>query len=406
MKIIFALILVFAFSHNIIADDLSQVSQGNLDFAISMFHELSRREGNIFFSPYSISCAIAMTYAGARNNTEREIGETMHFNLPQDEFHSSFAKLINKTNRFSENDIIQLSVANSIYPSKTFVLRDDYISLLKEYYGIAITPLDYSDAPSAAGIINSWIARNTNNRIKNMIPPDGLSPQTVLVLANAIYFLASWQIEFDPGQTREAPFYISEDNKTTADMMYLLNRFRYAELSGLQALELPYKDRDLTMIIILPSKEAGIGKISSQLSIKLLNDIETEMRKNALSGFEVAVFIPKWTMEYGITLNGPLQNMGMTEAFDLGQADFTGMFDREKAGGENIAISTVRHRAFIKVTESGTEAAAATTVEMVKTSVEPRAERKLFRADRPFIYFIRDNKTGIILFMGRMMDPS
>lgn len=393
------------------AIEISPTVDGNNRFAMSIYRQISVRGGNIFFSPYSISLAFAMTYAGAKNSTREQIAKTMQFSLDQSLMDNSFKHLINTVDRYKDGGNIQLNTANSIFPSVDFHLCPDFQAILKEYYNSSVIPLQYSQTEHAAGVINSWVMSNTNNRIKDLVSPDGLSPTTLLVIANAIFFKAIWENEFDPDHTIDREFHISPENSVQTRMMHRRGEYRYfgpgnqdfaIPSMDFQAIELPYHDRELSMIIILPDTDYGIKQLEEKLDIELIKVIDRGMRTA-----EVDLFMPKWTLEYSITLNDILQNMGMIDPFSSTSADFTGMFQQTESPGPNMSISSVIHKAFIEVNEEGTEAAAATAIVFVTTSEKPhRREVIKFHADRPFIYYIKDNITNCILFIGRMSEPN
>lgn len=367
--------------------------EDNTDFALSLFRELCQNEGSVFFSPYSISSALAMTYAGSCGATAEQMANALCFSLSFDKVHASFREINTRLARFTD---IELTIANSIFPQIGYPFLNSFQELLKEYYGTEIMPLDFSDPVKATHIINKWVSDHTRKKITDIIPEGSLDPLTVLVLANAIYFRAPWDMKFNENATREDKFYITPTDTLKVNMMSKRGRMSYFEASTFKALNIPYKDRELSMLILLPNEAEDLNKIIEALTSKKLNEIQRSMTSH-----EIILYLPRFKHTYGITLNDTLQSMGMLDAFNPVKADFGRMYDREKASMENLFINNVRHKAFIEVSEEGTEAAAATTVEIGRTSA-PAHISKLFKVDRPFVYFIIDNDTGTILFLSRV----
>ncbi|MFC1498558.1 serpin family protein [Verrucomicrobiota bacterium] len=372
--------------------DIKPLITGNNAFALDLYSILKKEKGNLFLSPYSISSALAMTYGGARGDTEEEMAKALHFTLGADRTHPAFAELDTVFSEIQKKGQVQLHIANSLWPQKDYRLLPEYLKLTKRYYGVSITPVDYMKAAEKARkIINSWIEDKTKDKIKNLIGPGDLDPMTVLVLVNAIYFKGNWASQFDPKRTTKSDFSLSGDAKTQVSMMYQKGKFRYGEIKGAQLLELPYVGKELSMVIVLPKKPDGLSEIENQFTAKNLDAWFSRFSQQ-----EVNVYLPRFKMTWGtFELNKPLQDLGMRRAFGSG-ADFSGM-----DGTRSLFIGLVLHKAFVEVNEEGTEAAAATAVIMRKS--ESRAH--IFKADHPFLFLIRDNVTGSILFLGRVLDP-
>lgn len=371
--------------------DLGVVARGNTTFAIDLYQKLKEAKDNLFFSPYSISTALAMTYAGARGNTERQMARTLHFTLGERQLHPAFASLEARLNAVQEPGDIQLSVANSLWPQIDYIFLEEFISLTKKNYGVLITPVDYRHTEAARTKINSWVEKKTEEKIKDLIPPPLINALTTLVLVNAIYFKGNWASQFDPSSTEDAPFWLTPAAKIEAPMMTQQQEFRYAESESLQVLELPYVGHDLSMIVLLPEDVNGLAELENSLTTQNL-----ERWVSGLWQREVLVVLPRFKMSWGFDLSDTLASMGMTDAFG-GNADFSGM-----DGTKSLYIDKVIHKAFIDVNEEGTEAAAATAVIMMRCLPPPPA---VFRADHPFVFLIRDNITGSILFLGRVVNP-
>lgn len=376
--------------------DVQSVVRDNSAFAIDLYEQLRSSKGNLFFSPYSISTALAMTYAGARGNTQLQMEKTLRFSLEQEKLHPAFAELQAGLNDLQKAGNFELNVANSLWPQNDYKFLDEYLYLTKKHYGVSITPVDYVNArETARKHINAWVEDKTKDKIKDMLQPIHLNDLTRLVLVNAIYFKGDWAYQFDPAQTQDAPFYVSLLKTVQVPMMTQEESFRYAESRSLQILELPYIGEDLSMLILLPRRIEGIEKLEGDLSIGNLN-----FWRNSLQEQKVIVFLPRFTTNFKLDLLEILKEMGMTDAFVFGQANFEGMDGRPNW----LFISGVVHQAYVNVNEEGTEAAAATAV--VVGTGGFAALPPVFRADHPFLFLIQENKTGNILFIGRITDPT
>ena len=341
-------------------------------------------EENLFLSPYSISTALAMTYGGARGETAKQINQTLHF-AGQGVSHPALSHLRKRLNAIQKEGHIQLSIANSLWPQVDYTFLPDYLALTKEFYGSEIKPVDFkTDTEGARKTINSWVEDQTNDRIKDLIPEGMLDSLTRLVLANAIYFKGNWASQFKPEHTRPAPFKFADGTTTNVPMMSQTADFKLAHTPDFQALELPYEGDDLSMLILLPSESDTLPAFD----LKTIDALK-------FNEMEVRVQLPKFKLESTFRLGDTLTAMGMPLAFS-DQADFSGM-----TGTRDLYIGAVAHKAFIEVNEEGTEAAAATAVAMKRMSMPPQ-----FTANHPFIFIIRENSTGTILFIGRVMDPS
>ncbi|MEA2067732.1 MAG: serpin family protein [Verrucomicrobiota bacterium] len=352
---------------------------------IGLYEKLSAKDdGNLFLSPYSISAALAMTYGGARGETAAQMEDTLCFG-GQGATHPALSHLRKILNSVQEKGHVQLSVANSLWPQKGYVFLPDYLALTKEFYGSEIKPVDFKmDTEGARKEINSWVEDQTNDLIKDLIPEGMLSPMARLVLANAIYFKGDWASRFKPERTRPAPFKLADGTTAEVPMMSQTADFKLARTEEFQALELPYEGGDLSMLILLPNKKDGIPS----LTMETLSSLEFHEH-------ETMVQLPKFKLEWKFELSKTLAEMGMPLAFSR-QADFSGM-----TGTRDLSIGFVIHQAFVEVNEEGTEAAAATAVGMRATSMPPQ-----FIANHPFLFLIRENSSGTILFVGRVADPS
>ena len=382
------------------ADDTGSTQQGiqevvnaHNQFAFDLYSELNKaEEGNIFYSPYSISTAIAMTYEGARGQTAEEIKSVFHFS----EFNilrPNSAAIYNEIN--NGNKAYELKTGNALWAQYDYPFLDEYMNKVEQYYGGKVANVDFvKETEKSRQIINSFIEEQTNNKIKDLIPSGILNSMTRLVLTNAIYFKGTWEWEFDKRDTRDQDFKITPTNIVKTPMMYMKPKkamFNYADLENMQILELPYKGEDLSMLILLPTENLE----SIELSSEKLNEYKSKMQETKLD----AIYLPKFEFDTKYFMKEILSAMGMSTAFkDDGSADFSGMTEEEQ-----LFISQVIHQAYVKVDEKGTEAAAATAAIGVGATSAPR---NVFRADHPFIFIIQERDTGNVLFMGRVVDPT
>jgi serpin B len=368
------------------------VVEGNTAFSVDLYTRLKDQPGNLFFSPHSISTALAMTYAGARGETETQMARTLHFDLPQEALHPCFARL---QKDLAGRQGCELAIANRLWGQKGALFLDAFLGITRDHYGAGLEPLDFaSDTEGSRKTINAWVETETRDRIKGLLKPKILSPNTQLVLTNAIYFKGKWRKEFEKKNTEVLPFFVSKDREVKAPLMAQKGLFLYAEREDLQLLELPYVGDALSMVVLLPTEKNGLAALEAALTGDAL--------KGWLAGLapcgDVEVFLPRFKMTSDFSLGDTLAAMGMPLAFS-GGADFSGM-----TGDRSLFISAVVHKAFVAVDEEGTEAAAATAVVMdCKCELPPSPT---FRADHPFLFLIRDRGTGAVLFMGRVADPT
>jgi len=374
---------------------LADVVAGNTGFAVDLYGKLRTREGNVCFSPYSISTALAMTYGGARGETEKQMAQTLHFNLPADKLHPAFAALEASLNAVQQKGQVKLAVANSLWPQKGFKFLPDYLALCRKCYGTSIKPVDYLEHTEAARkTINDWVTSKTNRKIVELLKPGVLNNSNVLVLVNAIYFKGNWDSQFEARYTKDELFHVSSEKTVTTPLMRQTHDFRYAEFSDKQILELPYVGGDLSMLVLLPRQADGLGNLEAELTVQNLAAWVAKLQSQ-----KVAVSLPKFKITSEFSLKETLAALGMSDAFIYGRADFSGM-----DGRDDLFISAVAHKAFVEINEEGTEAVAATAVMMGAGAAPPRMS--VFRADHPFLFLIRDNRSGSILFLGCVMDPT
>jgi serpin B len=363
---------------------------GNTRFALDLYGRLRAEKGNLFLSPYSLSTALAMTYAGARTETADQMAKTLHFTLGQDKLHPALAQLSNRLQP-GKRSSYRLSVANALWGQKDYGFLPGFLALNQSAYGAGLREVDFIMAREAARqTINAWVEELTEKKIKDLIQPGILTVDTRLVLTNAIYFNAAWERPFDKKQTHPAPFAVTPEQKVNVPTMNQDARFRHFRNEELQALELPYKGKDLSMVVLLPSKVDGLPELEKRLTADNLTKWLAGLREG-----RVHVSLPKFECTSAFRLDLVLSEMGMPLAFQPKQADFSGM-----NGNKRLFIHAVVHKAFVTVNEVGTEAAGATAV-VINDESEPPS----FRADHPFLFLIRDNRSGSVLFLGRVADP-
>jgi serpin B len=363
------------------------VANGNTALAVQLYRELGANEGNLFFSPYSISSALGMTYAGAGGNTADQMKRALHFQLEQAALNSAFKGLNKELMGAAQKSGQKLSIANALVLTGSNV-SGGYKDILKNYYDAEIF---------GGGLerINGWVKQKTEGKIDRIL--EQLSANSVCVILNAIYFKGAWETQFDTKSTREAPFSISTNAQVKVPLMYRKDTYKLLESETFQAISLPYKGKTLSMVVLLPKSVDGLPAVEQQLTAANLAGWLSKLDRQ--SDRKVSVYLPKFKLESGYDLVSPFQKMGMTDAFSPA-ADFTGMGWQKGL----LWIGQIKHKAFVEVNEEGTEAAAATAVEMITKSMPVR--EPVFRADHPFFFMIRDNETGTILFMGRMANPA
>ena len=381
-------------------EDMDALFEGNSAFALALYQRLVEEKGdeNVFYSPYSISLALAMTYAGARGETEQQMADTLHYTLPQDRLHPAFNALDQTLESRGEGaegkdeEGFRLNIANAIWGQKDYAFLASFLDTLARNYGAGLRLLDFAaDAEKARATINEWVSEQTEGKIEELIPQGVLSAATRLVLTNAIYFNAAWAEPFEEEQTSDGTFHLLDGDEVTVPMMRQTTSFGYAAGQGYQAVELPYDGHELSMVILLPDATQFQG-FEASLDAERMDSIVDQLESQ-----QVALTMPKFEFDAEFQLNDALKAMGMEDAFS-GAADFSGM-----TGGRDLFISSVIHKAFVSVDEAGTEAAAATAVVMVESAAP--GEPVQVTVDRPFIFAIRDIQTGAVLFVGRVVDP-
>lgn len=376
-----------------IQDPDKALVQGNNKFALELYSNIRSDGKNVFFSPYSISAALAMTYAGARGESEKQMSAVLHFDLDQQKFHPKYRDLLVYIDGLNRGDSLELSTANAMFVQKEFPFLDSYIGLVKSYYGAGLQTVDFQHELEKARLtINDWVAQKTKNRIQDLIVQGMITELARLVLVNAIYYNGSWDVRFDEKETVEKPFYATPEKSHNVPFMHKKALFNYYQGEQVQIIEIPYIDSTLSMVVFLPEDKVSMGKLEQSLTAEQYNSWLSGM-----SVKEISLSLPKFKTTAEFELSDVLKKMGMPHPFSL-SADLSGM-----TGKKDLMIDKVIHKAFVEVSEKGTEAAAATAVVIRLKSLPVTTE---FNANRPFIFIIKENKYDNILFMGKINDIS
>ena len=386
-----------------------EVVEANNLFTFELYQQLKNEGENILISPFSVFNAFAMLYPGSDGQTQAVISETMHFEQNIQRFLDDMAQLKKAFEPIREYEKPALNIANSLWAQQGYPILDSYLDILQAYFQSEIRSVDFTDSVKTAKEINKWVSEKTQGKIKEIINQDIIGQLTTLILCNAIHFKGSWMNPFSEKNTKPESFFISPSEEIQVDMMNHQKAYRYQEYDGFKMLEMPYKKEyneqgepvskaDYSMIIFLPDKKSSLEQLENQLNYYLMKSyISTMMRSEAV---QVAVKIPKFRVENTFNLNDPLMAMGMDNPF-TSLADFSKI-----TGNKDLFISDVIHKTYIDVDEKGTEAAAVTAIIMPRGAVPaPAEEVKQFHADRPFMFLIRENSTGSIIFIGKMKNP-
>ncbi|XP_029988776.1 leukocyte elastase inhibitor-like isoform X1 [Sphaeramia orbicularis] len=379
---------------------ISAISSANTDFALELLRTLSQDNpnGNIFFSPLNISFSLAMVYLGAKGNTAAQMAQVLSFSSAED-IHAEFEKLNHIIHMKSGSYTLKL--ASRLYGETTSNFLSEFLEATQKYYNAELKAVDFIGAPEACRAeINTWVEEQTEKKIKDLLQPGAVNTMTRLALVSAIYFKGNWMHPFCEEDTRESDFEVNQNETRRVEMMFMEKKMPYTRISehGLQILELPYKDKELSMVILLPQKSTDgsdpLHKLQSMLTREQLE--EWTSRRNMSTTTKISITVPKFKLEMSYDMNMPLAKMGMTDVFCEEKADLSRM-----NGKKGLFLSTMTHRAFVDVNEKGTEAAAS-VVMYYTLGVE---EKIYFTANRPFLFFIRHNKTKSILFLGRFSSP-
>jgi serpin B len=391
-----AVVLAPACADSSALDDAA-VAQANNQFGFDLYGQLDKASSgdNLFFSPSSISLALAMTAAGAKGQTESEMAGVLHLTDRLPQAHAAYHAMLERWNARGEKRGYELRIANRLWGQKGHDFLQSYLTLTRQDYGAEMGRLDFAQTAEAARqVINAWVEKQTADKIKDLIPPGAIDRSTSLVLTNAIYFKGDWMLPFKKDATRDADFTVSAEQKVKVPLMTEKEHLPYMEDESLQAVELPYKGSGLTMLLLLPKKIDGLTELEKSLSAAKIDQVRTKLKAQP-----TIIYLPRFKFEASFSLKKTLQTLGMSLAFSSG-ADFSGM-----DGQKDLSISAVIHKAFVDVNETGTEAAAATGVMMARSAAPSQTPPAVFRADHPFVFMICDRQQGSILFLGRMINP-
>ena len=376
----------------------------NNQFACAMFAQLQRQPDNVFFSPFGIRMALGMTQAGARGATAVQMRQALFVPTADETLHVLLAEFQKRLDAAGGRNC-ELVVANSLFVQDGAPLLPVFLGMITRHYGGGMNLVDFQGAAETArDAINRWVEQATRERIRDLIPAGGVGERTRLVLVNAIYFKGMWMLPFPRSATQEQPFHVLGGGSVQVPLMHQQERVRYFEGPGYQAVDLHYVGGDLSMLVLLPDEPEGLAGLEQSLSAGLLHECDLRMAVR-----EVELFLPRFEIHWGtVDLRGPLGALGMKLAFEPDEADFYGINGLRPPHEGALYVSAVFHQAFVEVNEEGTEAAAATAVEIFTMAMRPSQPSPVpvFRADHPFVFAIRDRKSGAVLFLGRVLDPA
>jgi serine protease inhibitor len=379
---------------------VAKLARSSNTFGFDLYRRLRQRPGNLVISPASITTALAMTWGGARGETAAQMGKVLHLEGTADEVMSTSGELSRSLQDPTRPVVFR--IANRLFAEKKYKLLPAFVEKTRQAFGAPVEPLDFKHAPDPARIhINRWVEEKTEKRIQDLIPPGGVVPDTRLVLVNAIYFLGDWAIPFEHVATRPAPFHLTASQQKDVPTMNRTGAFRVAQRDGVTALEIPYKGGQMSMLLLIPDQIEGLAAVEGALDARKLEALVGELKQE-----RVWLALPKFELKPGasLALGEDLKALGMPLAFDLQRADFTGIASPPDPA-DRLVIAEVFHKGFVRVDEKGTEAAATTAVMMLRAGAAPMAPPREVKADRPFLFLIRDNASGMILFLGRVSDP-
>ena len=373
--------------------DFNSFVKGNNQFSIELYQQLSKENGNLFFSPISISVILAMICAGAERKTKKEIKEVFHFKTKEKELGIYFSKLVKELKNISNCEI---SIANALWIQKGYKLKKEFLDITKKFYDASCNKINFKSEESRE-IINKWVEKKTKGKLKELIGKGSITSLTRFILINAVYFNGEWCYQFDKELTKDMPFYLMDGSEKQTSMMQFgdFKKFNYFEDKLVQILEMSYKGKEISMIIILPKERYGIKDVEKVLTADILNKWIESMILT-----EIEVYFPKFKMEKSYTLSKNLKGLGIVSIFGP-EANFSKITERK-----NLYINDIFHKSFIDVNEMGTEATAATVLGFPEnTPPYGKHEPKVFKADHPFIFLICNKNTGTILFLGRVIEP-
>jgi serpin B len=373
--------------------DIEEAGPMTPDFALKLFDHAKSEGGNVMLSPISIQSALAMAAQGAKGETQWQMLEVLRIKDP-----AALGALLRRLQQAPARDEpkLQLSIANALWAQQAYPFSPVYVQSVQNAFAAEARTLDFQQADASRAIINKWVEEATREKIKDLLPDGAITPDTRLVLTNAVYFKADWQETFNKHATVDAKFHVTSDKTTSVKMMHMTDRLAYFDAGASHVVRLPYVGQTASMLLLVPKAVDGWPEVEKQLTPELLARIDRES-----SGRRVQLSLPRFEFEDSTQLSDVLQAMGMKHPFDPADADFSAMTTAEK-----LAISAVLHKTYIKVDEEGTEAAGATAVMMEATAMPMPEDPIEVTADRPFLFLIRDDATGAILFIGRVHNPN
>jgi serpin B len=384
------------------AAELASFATSNNAFALDLYGKLRARNGNLAFSPMSISTALTMTWAGARGETAAQMAKGLHAQGTGAQAADAAGKLVGSYRDPARKTTLR--VANRLFGEKTYAFEPAYLDLTRTAFGAPLQPLDFKhDFEDSRRLINGWVAGQTLDRVKDLLPPRALDDQTRLVLTNAVYFLGDWATPFRKESTSPAAFHVTVTESESVPTMHATESFRFATASGVKLLEMSYEGAEVAMTVVLPDAASGLDAVEQSLTPAVLDGWLAGLHSQ-----QVIVSLPRFKIDpaESLSLGEPLQALGMALPFDRDHADFTGMAN-PPIPADRLYLARVFHKAFVKVDEKGTEAAAGTAVVMAREGGEPPTTQPAeFRADHPFLFLLRDLRSGTILFLGRVSDPA
>jgi len=381
-------------------------SEAIMDFAVALYRQLRQRRGNLAFSPFSIRAALGMAYAGARGETAAQMREALRAPSLEERMHATSSEIIRRLGAAGGGEH-EMTVANSLWGQSGSPLRPEFLDLIARHYGGGVNVVDFRHrAEEARAAMNRWVEDRTRQRIRELISPGALNDLTRLVILNAVYFKGAWTLPFEEADTRDEPFHLEGGETVQAPLMRQLERVGYMEAPGYQAVDLLYRGGGLLMLVLLPDRKDGLRDLEEALTARMLDDCLTRSSHRV-----VDLFLPRFRITWGAEdLCGPLTALGMPLAFVPFEADFSGINGVEPPAEDSLFIAAVFHKAFVETNEKGTEAAAATAIfgELGASLQAPSRPPPIpvFRADHPFLFAIVERKSGAILFLGRVADPT
>ncbi len=381
-------------------EEATRYAQSSNAFGLDLYQQIRSQPGNLVMSPVSLSVALGMAWGGAKGETAAEMKKVLHFEGDSSQVMTDSGKLVNL---LASSGASRVSIANRLFGEKSYVFEQAFLDQTQKAYGAALEPANFKGAPEQGReTINRWVEDKTEKRIKDLLPSGAIDPTTRLVLVNAVYFLADWARPFEKNRTRDTAFSLDKSNQKQVPTMHAQGSYAYAEVGGDKAIELPYKGGDLSMLVLVPKEVDGVGRLEQDLA----KSDKLAAWTKALEVKQVALALPKFEIApaAGMPLSPVLTKLGMKTAFSR-KADFTGIAN-PKSPEDQLFINQVFHKAFVKVDEKGTEAAAASAVVMATKGAGPAPAALELKVDRPFVYLIRDRRSGLVLFMGRVADPT